>query len=164
LYLIPWLCLLYLVSFLDRTNIGNARLQGLQKSVHITDSQYLNTLSVFFVTYALFEPLTQILLKYMRPSVFLPIIMTLWGITMVTMGVVHNYGGLITARFFLGIFEAGLFPGVQFYLSCWYKRSEFGVRSAIFFSAAALAGSFGGLLAAAISKMNGVGGRAGWSW
>lgn len=69
------------------------------------------------------------------------------------MGLVHNGGGLIAARFFLGVAEAGLFPGVNYYLSCWYKRSEFGIRAAIFFSAAAFAGSFGGLLAAAISNM-----------
>ncbi|GAT27174.1 MFS transporter [Aspergillus luchuensis] len=67
-------------------------------------------------------------------------------------------------RWFLGLAEAGLFPGVGYFLSCWYKRSEFGVRMAIFFSAAALAGSFGGLLAAAIALMDGIGGKAGWSW
>lgn len=67
-------------------------------------------------------------------------------------------------RWFLGLTEAGLFPGVGYFLSCWYKRTEFGVRMAIFFSAAALAGSFGGLLAAAIAQMDGVGGRPGWSW
>jgi MFS family permease len=77
---------------------------------------------------------------------------------------VHNYGGIVTARFFLGIAEAGLFPGVNYYLSCWYKRSEFGIRAAIFFSAAAFAGSFGGLLAAAIALMKGVGGKPGWAW
>lgn len=65
---------------------------------------------------------------------------------------------------FRGVAEAGLFPGVNYYLSCWYKRSEFGIRAAIFFSAAAIAGSFGGLLAAAINKMKGVGGLNGWSW
>ena len=80
------------------------------------------------------------------------------------MGLVHNFSGLMAVRWFLGLTEAGLFPGVGYFLSCWYKRSEFGVRMAIFFSAAALAGSFGGLLAAAIAKMNGVGGKAGWSW
>lgn len=74
------------------------------------------------------------------------------------MGLVHNYGGLLTARWFLGLTEAGLFPGVNYYLSCWYRRSEFGIRAAIFFSAAAVAGSFGGLLAAAIANMDGVGG------
>jgi MFS family permease len=70
----------------------------------------------------------------------------------------------MAARWFLGLFEAGLFPGVTYYLSCWYKREEFGVRVAIFFSAAAVSGSFGGLLAAAIEKMDGLGGRPGWAW
>lgn len=60
--------------------------------------------------------------------------------------------------------EAGLFPGVNYYLSCWYKRDEIGIRAAIFFSAAAVSGSFGGLLAAAIGKMAGVGHKAGWAW
>ena len=83
---------------------------------------------------------------------------------MTFMGLTHNFSGLMASRWFLGLTEAGLFPGVTYYLSCWYKRSEFGVRMAIFFSAAALAGSFGGLLAAAIAKMGGVGGKAGWSW
>jgi MFS family permease len=80
------------------------------------------------------------------------------------MGLTHNFAGLMSARFFLGLAEAGLFPGVQYYLSCWYKRSEFGKRSAIFFSAAAVSGSFGGLLAAAIAKMAGLGGKPGWAW
>lgn len=83
---------------------------------------------------------------------------------MTCMGLVKNYSGLMAVRWFLGLTEAGLFPGVSYFLSCWYKRSEFGVRMAIFFSAAALAGSFGGLLAAAIAKMDTVGGKAGWSW
>jgi len=164
LKLIPWLCLLYLASFLDRTNIGNAKIQGLEKDLKLTNGQYNAALSIFFVSYSLVEPLTNVLLKRLRPRFFIPAIMMLWGIVMVTMGLVHSWSGLMAARFFLGIAEAGLFPGVNYYLSCWYKRSEFGVRAAIFFSAAALAGSFGGLLAAAIVQMDGIGGKAGWSW
>jgi MFS family permease len=83
---------------------------------------------------------------------------------MTSMGLVHNFSGLMAARWFLGMSEAGLFPGVGFFLSCWYKRSEFGIRIAIFFSAAAVAGSFGGLLAAAIANMQGIGGKPGWAW
>lgn len=98
---------------------------------------------------------------------------------MTLMGLVTNYAGLLACRFFLGLAEAGLFPGtsletqchllalicpgVNYYLSCWYKRSELGIRAATFFSAAALAGSFGGLLAAAISQMDGLGGKEGWA-
>lgn len=162
--LIPWLSLLYLAAFLDRTNIGNAKLQGLQEDLHMSNSQYNLTLTIFFISYSIFEPLTNVLLKKTRPSRFIPIIMTLWGIVMTTMGLVHDFSGLMATRWFLGLTEAGLFPGVAYYLSCWYKRSEFGIRLAIFFSAAAIAGSFGGLLAAAISNMNGIGGKAGWAW
>jgi len=162
--LIPWLSFLYLISFLDRTNIGNAKIDGLVTDLHMTNNQYNICLTVFFISYALFEPATNVLLKRLRPSIFLPAIMTLWGIVMVTMGLTHNFGGMVTARFFLGLAEAGLFPGVNYYLSCWYKRSEFGIRAAIFFSAAAFAGSFGGLLAAAIALMKGVGGKPGWAW
>jgi len=181
--LIPWLSFLYLISFLDRTNIGNAKVvsslarrvrqptfadiiskDGLTNDLKMTNGQYNASLSIFFVSYALFEPLTNILLKRLRPSIFLPLTMLSWGIVMVCMGLVHNFAGLATARWFLGMTEAGLFPGVNYYLSCWYKRSEFGIRAAIFFSAAALAGSFGGLLAAGIAKMNGIGGKHGWAW
>lgn len=83
---------------------------------------------------------------------------------MLGMGFVTNFSGLMAARWFLGVCEAGLFPGINYYLSCWYKRNEFGVRAAIFFSAAAVAGSFGGLLAAAIQKMDGLRGIPGWAW
>ncbi|KAF2842966.1 MFS nicotinic acid transporter-like protein Tna1 [Patellaria atrata CBS 101060] len=162
--LIPWLCLLYLISFLDRTNIGNARIAGLEEDLNMTPGQYYASLSIFFVSYSLAEPLTNVLLKRLRPSVFIPAIMILWGICMTTMGLVHNFAGLAASRFFLGLTEAGLFPGTNYYLSCWFKRSEFGIRAAIFFSAAAVAGSFGGLLAAAIAQMDDVGGKPGWAW
>lgn len=88
----------------------------------------------------------------------------LWGATMVGMGFVKDWSGLMAARWFLGMTESGLFPGINYFLSCWYRRDEFGVRAAIFFSAAALSGSFGGLLAAAIDKMDGVSGLEGWRW
>ncbi|KAF2669728.1 MFS nicotinic acid transporter-like protein Tna1 [Microthyrium microscopicum] len=163
--IIPWLSFLYLISFLDRTNIGNARIYGLQTDLgNISDSTYSAALTVFFISYALLEPLTNILMKRLRPSIFIPSIILAWGICMTCMGLVSNGGGLIAVRFFLGVAEAGLFPGVNYYLSCWYKRSEFGARAAVFFSAAAFAGSFGGLLAAAIANMHGVGGKPGWAW
>ncbi|KAI9663555.1 MAG: hypothetical protein M1831_002564 [Alyxoria varia] len=164
IYLIPWLTLLYLVSFLDRTNIGNARLYDLLEDLNMTDGEYYAALSVFFVSYSLFEPATNVMLKVFRAKIFLTVTMILWGICMTTMGLVHNFSGLAAARFFLGIAEAGLFPGINYYLSCWYKRRELGIRAAVFFSAAALAGSFGGLLAAAIASMDGIGGKAGWAW
>jgi sugar phosphate permease len=76
--LIPWLSFLYLISFLDRTNIGNAKVDGLQEDLKMTNGQYNASLTIFFVSYSVFEPLTNVLLKKMRPSIFLPLIMVLW--------------------------------------------------------------------------------------
>ena len=64
--------------------------------------------------------------------------MVIWGGMLTWMGFVKSYGELLAARAMLGVFEAGVFPGVNYYLSCWYKRNEFGLRAAIFFSAAAV--------------------------
>ncbi|KAK6344077.1 hypothetical protein TWF696_007724 [Orbilia brochopaga] len=165
LRLIPWLCVLYLASFLDRTNIGNAKIVGLQTDLnHMSSGKYNAALSIFFVSYSLFEPVSNVLLKKLRPKVWFTTIMILWGLSMTFMGFVKNWSGLMAARWWLGLWEAGLYPGVNYYLSCWYKRSEFGVRAAIFFSAAAVSGSFGGLLAAAIENMDGIGGLHGWAW
>ena len=76
LSLIPWLCLLYLLAFLDRTNIGNAKIDGLQTDLHhMSTGKYNATLSIFFVSYSVFEPLTNVALKRLRPSVFIPLIM-----------------------------------------------------------------------------------------
>ncbi|CAL1714271.1 unnamed protein product [Somion occarium] len=164
LALVPWLSFLYLLSFLDRTSIGNAKLYGLEQDLHISDTQYNIALTIFFFSYSVFEVPSNVFLKRLRPSVWLSLLMFLWGIMMTVQGLVHNYGGLLGMRWMLGLFEAGLFPGVNYYLSCWYKRSEFGIRAAVFFSAATVSGAFGGLLAAAISNMDGIGGKPAWAW
>jgi MFS family permease len=88
-----------------------------------------------------------IILKRTTPRFWLPTLTVLWGIVATLMGVVQNLGGFFAARFFLGVAESGLFPGVVYYFSMWYKRRERQFRISLFFSAAALAGSFGGLLA-----------------
>jgi len=104
------------------------------------------------------------MMKKTRPSVWIPTIMVAWGITCTLMGLVKNYPGLLAARAALGIAEGGLFPGVSFYITMWYRRHECGLRLAIFFSAATAAGAFGGLLARGIIEMKGLGGLEGWAW
>ena len=77
---------------------------------------------------------------------------------------VPNYSSLAATRHFLGLAEASIVSGDNYYPSCWYKRCEFEIHTAIFLSAAAFAGSFGGLLAAAIALIKSVGGKPGWAW
>ncbi|KAI0814876.1 MFS general substrate transporter [Irpex lacteus] len=163
-HVVPWLALLYLLNFLDRGNIGNARLYNMQNDLRITDKQYLIALTVFFFPYALFEPPSNVALRKLRPSRWLSFIMLIWGIAMTFHGFVRNYAGLVGLRVVLGLAEAGLYPGVVFYMSCWYKRCELGGRVAVFFTSATVAGAFSGLLAAAIHNMDGIGGKPGWAW
>ncbi|KAK0638944.1 major facilitator superfamily domain-containing protein [Cercophora newfieldiana] len=162
--LIPMLAILYLLSFLDRGNIGNAKIEGLQEDLNMTPDQYNWCLTVFFFTYAAFEVPSNLLLKKLRPSRWLPTIMVAWGLVMALMGIVRGYSGLLAARIFLGVTEAGLFPGVAYYLTMWYTRGELQLRQAMFFSAASIAGAFSGLLAFAIAKMDGTAGLEGWRW
>ncbi|RVX70372.1 hypothetical protein B0A52_05871 [Exophiala mesophila] len=164
LRLIPMLAILYLLSFLDRSNIGNAKIQGMQKDLNLSGPQYNLCATVFFFTYCLFEVPSNLLLKRLSPSIWLPGIMVAWGTVMTLMGLVQNYHGLLIARIFLGVAEAGLYPGVSFYLTMWYCTNELAFRQALFFSAASVAGAFSGLLAYAIVKMDGVGGLEGWRW
>ncbi|TFK36835.1 MFS general substrate transporter [Crucibulum laeve] len=164
LHVIPWLAVLYLLNFLDRGSIGNAKLYRLEQELRINDNQYLLALTVFFFPYAIFEPASNVILRRLRPSIWLSTMMLLWGIVMTMHGVIKNFGGLITVRVLLGLTEAGLYPGIVFYITSWYKRSEMGSRVAVFFSSATVAGAFSGLLAAAIANMDGVGGKSGWEW
>ncbi|KAG5931253.1 hypothetical protein E4U53_001868, partial [Claviceps sorghi] len=112
LRLLPMLSLLYLLCYLDRGNIGNAEVEGLSKTLNILPNQYNWCLTVFFFTYAAFEVPSNLLLKKLRPSRWLSTIMVAWGLVMTLMGLVQNYHGLLIARLFLGVAEAGLFPGV----------------------------------------------------
>ncbi|KAJ4985202.1 major facilitator superfamily transporter [Stagonosporopsis vannaccii] len=162
--IIPIMTVLYLFSFLDRGNIGNARILGMQEDLHLTRNQYQMVLTVFFFTYSFFELPSNVLLKKLRPSIWLPGIMVAWGIVTICFGFVQNYHGLLIARIFLGITEAGLFPGVAYYLTLWYPAEDLAFRQGMFYSGGSAAGAFSGLLAYAINKMDGLGGYTGWRW
>ena len=115
--LLPALTLLYLLSFLDRSNVGNARVEGLAKDLHMTGDQYLTGLTLYFIGYVLFEIPCNMVMKLWTPRMWLPSLTLVWGIVSTLMGVTQNYGGFLAVRFFLGVAESGLFPGIVYYLS-----------------------------------------------
>ncbi|KAF2740475.1 MFS general substrate transporter [Polyplosphaeria fusca] len=165
LKLIPFLALLYLLSFLDRSNIGNARLAGLTEDLKLGKGlRYNDALAIFFPFYVLAEIPSNLMMKRFRPSIWIPSIMVIWGTMCCAMGMMHSYAGLLAIRAALGLAEGGLFPGITFYITMWYRRHEVGLRMAIFFSAATAAGAFGGLLARGIMRMDGACGLGAWSW
>jgi MFS family permease len=149
---------------MHHTSIGNAKIEGLTEDLNMSGSQYNWVLTVFFFTYAAFEVPSNLLLKKLRPSVWLPSLMVSWGTVMTLMGIVQSYEGLLVARVFFGVAEAGLFPGVVYYITMWYARPEAQFRQALFFSAASVAGAFWGLLAFGIGRMDGVEGLARWRY
>ncbi|KAK1975005.1 high-affinity nicotinic acid transporter [Colletotrichum cereale] len=163
-HIIPFMSLIYLLCFLDRTNIGNARLDHLEQDLKLRGIQYNDCLAILFPFYIAAEIPSNMMMKRFRPSIWLTFIMVCWSASMIGQGFVKGYSGLMATRVFLGIFEGGLFPGVNYYITQWYCRHECGFRMALFFSAATLAGAFGGILARGIAEMHGVGGIAAWAW
>ncbi|KAM5349151.1 hypothetical protein ACJ41O_008974 [Fusarium nematophilum] len=162
--LVPCLATMYLVAFIDRSNIGNAKVAGMNQDLGLSGRQYNIALTVFFIPYVLFEVPSNVVLKLTRPSIWLPSIMLAWGIVLTLTGIVKDFKGLVICRFFLGLAESGFFPGATYLLTIWYCRYEVQTRMVVFFAGASLSGAFSGLLAYAIQHMQGVAGLGGWQW
>ncbi|KAJ8107285.1 hypothetical protein ONZ43_g6782 [Nemania bipapillata] len=163
-HLIPLVMLLYTFSFLDRVNIGNARLYGLEEDLGLTPNQFQIAVSILFVTYLLFEIPSNLVLKPFGPQRWMAFIVTVWGIIALATGFVRNFGSLVALRLLLGVFEAGLFPGLNVYLTFFYTKRELALRVGYLFVSAAIAGALGGLLAYGIGHLDGVRGMSGWRW
>lgn len=136
----------------------------MSEDLNLYGMRYNVALTVFFIPYALLEVPSNIVLKMIRPSIWISLLCFGWGLVMTLMGIVQSYEGLVVARVFLGAAEAGFFPAATFLLTLWYQRYEVQRRMAVFYAAASLSGAFSGLLAFGIEKMDGVAGLGGWQW
>ncbi|KAF1993537.1 MFS general substrate transporter [Amniculicola lignicola CBS 123094] len=164
LRILPMIVILYIFAFIDRVNIGNAQLFSLSKDLKLTGLQYNIALCMFFVSYVTFEIPANILMKKVKPHIFMSGCALFFGFLVIMEGLVSNFAGLAVLRFLLGAAEAGIFPGCFYLLSMWYKRSEAQKRFSFFTNASTLGGAFGGLLATGIGHMNGVRGWHAWRW
>ncbi|KAH7101364.1 MFS general substrate transporter [Auriculariales sp. MPI-PUGE-AT-0066] len=164
LYVLPITTLMYLMSGLDRSNLGNAKIAGLTSDLHLSPQQYAVAASMIYASYVTCEIPSNLMLKKLTPSKWLPFICLAWGIVTLGTGFVRSYPSLVVVRLILGFTESGLFPGLTFLLTLWYPRHSIVLRFGIFYGAGNLAGAFGGLLSRALVEMNGVGGLEGWRW
>ncbi|KAI0658148.1 MFS general substrate transporter [Cubamyces menziesii] len=162
--LVPIAAALYLVSYLDRGNIGNAKLQGLLTQLSLTSNRYSITLTMFYLAYCIFTSPANLLLKRCGPSKWIPGLALAWGIVATLMGLAKTYPQFVGLRLCLGVAEAGLSPGVYYLLTLWYPRHMLQWRFGLFWGGATFSGAFSGLLAYGISFMSGAGGLLGWSW
>lgn len=168
--IIPLAAGIYLLCYLDRSNIGNAKVlnhttgHDLLTETNMTNYDFTIALMVFLIAYALFEVPSNYFLKKMKPSRWIAFLMFAWGTITICLGAAHSYAVVTVLRFLLGVFEAGLFPGLVYYLTFWYKPEERSVRVATILASATLAGAFGGAIAYGVGHMNQVHGLSGWRW
>ncbi|PPQ68912.1 hypothetical protein CVT26_001849 [Gymnopilus dilepis] len=180
--IVPTIWVLYTLSYLDRSNIGNAKVGGMQADLGFNSNQYSIILLVFFISYVVFEVPMNMTLTRVRPSIYLSILCFVWGAVAACMGAVKSWQSLAGIRFLLGITEAGFAPGIAFYLSSWYKRHELAKRYSLYYTATAVSvsqgicwhcastnrrekGAFSGLLAGVITDhLHMARGIAGWRW
>lgn len=164
LRIIPFLFLCYVVSFLDRINIGFAQLQ-MKHDLGFSDAMYGLGAAVFYIGYVLCEVPSNMLLARFGARRTFTRIMLLWGIASVGMMLVSKPTHFYVLRFMLGVFEAGFFPGIVLYLTYWYPARRRAAVLSIFFAGVAVAGVLGGLVSGWILRdMGGVMGLFGWQW
>ncbi|KAJ5559784.1 hypothetical protein N7513_002183 [Penicillium frequentans] len=169
-WLVGFYSLVYIFRVIDSNNYANAAIinleagTGIKKELHLDAHQWSWTQSIFSYSYLIFEPSNTILLKYFTPSRWMFVLILCWGICACSAGAAQSFSGMMCVRFAIGMAEAGFYPAVLFHMAFWYKPSEMPWRIALFYSLGQVSGALSGLLAYAISFMNGIGGLSGWRW
>jgi MFS family permease len=162
--LIPFLFLCYILAYLDRVNVGFAKLQ-MAKDLSLSDAAFATGAGIFFIGYFFFEVPSNVLLKKYGARVWIARIMVSWGIVASLMMFVRNESVFYGMRFVLGIAEAGFFPGIIYYLTIWYPSRLRSTRMAWFVSGIAVAGVIGNPVSGLIlDNVSGVFGLSGWQW
>ncbi|KAL9056364.1 MAG: hypothetical protein Q9162_002955 [Coniocarpon cinnabarinum] len=163
--LLPLLVAMYLLNFLDRNNLSQARLGTLEEDLGMKGTDFNLATSILFVGYILMQLPSNLIITRVTPSRYIGVVMFIWGAVSAAQGGSSSFTGLVVARFFLGFVEAPFFCGAIMMMSSWYTRKELAHRIAWFYSGTSLANAFGGLIGAGvIGNLNGSHGIAGWRW
>ena len=162
--LLPFLTICYMFAFLDRINVGFAKLQ-MQGDLGLSDAAYGVGAGIFFIGYVLFEIPSNLLLPRIGARRTISRIMILWGLVSAAMMFVHDATSFYALRFLLGVFEAGFAPGMILYLTYWYSPARMARTMAIVMAAGPIGGLIGGPLSSwAMTALGGAHGLAGWQW
>ena len=165
--LVPLLFLSYIIAYIDRINIGFAKLQlseVLGVDPDVFGSVYGLGAGLFFIGYFIFEVPSNLIMQRVGARLWIARIMIVWGLVSMTMMFISGKTGFYLVRFLLGVAEAGFFPGVILYLTYWYPARERARIVALFASGAVLAGVLGSPLSGMILELQGKGGLEGWQW
>ncbi|KAF2652847.1 MFS general substrate transporter [Lophiostoma macrostomum CBS 122681] len=160
---LPILWVLYLVNFLDRANIGNAKIQGMQEELNLIGQRFNIAVWVFNLGYLVAGVPSAVAFKRFGPK-SLCVMMFFWGIMVIGCGLVKNWASLVACRLLEGITEAGFIAGAAYLVGAYYKKDEYLSRYVLFSTAGIVAGAVNGFLSALIAKMGGTAGYAAWRW
>jgi sugar phosphate permease len=161
--LLPFLFLLYVVSYLDRINVGFAALQ-MNAALGFSSVTYSLGAGIFFLSYTLLEIPSNVVLARVGARLWIARIMITWGIVSASMMFVRTSTAFYVLRFALGAAEAGFFPGIIYCLTRWFPRRERAHAIAGFMTAVVVAGIIGGPISGVLLSLGGFGGLAGWQW
>ncbi|KAK7443721.1 hypothetical protein Landi51_09069 [Colletotrichum acutatum] len=154
-YLLPYLSLMYFFNAVDRSNLGNAKTDGIEKDLNFKGNEYSLLILLFYIPFGTLDLPLNLLTKKFSARWVLPTLMVVWGGIATVQIASKNFAGILVLRLILGACEAGFFAGVVFYFTLFYKRSELGFRVAIFFGSALLAAAFSGLISYGVFQIEG---------
>ncbi|MCJ1301813.1 hypothetical protein MMC08_004614 [Hypocenomyce scalaris] len=165
LRLVAMLSLIYTFAFIDRGNLGNANIAGMNVDLKLgIGNRYSILTMIFFIGYIIVDIPATILIRKVGPVVWIPSIALAWGVVTIGQGFVKTWGQMAVCRILLGTFEGGLIPGAIYLLGVWYTRFEIQKRFAGFYVLGIASSGLSGLLAYGLEKMAGDAGIAGWRW
>ena len=163
LRILPFIMLLYFISFIDRVNIGFASLE-MNAALGLSPAVFGFGAGIFFLGYFIFEVPSNIILHRVGARIWIARVMITWGLVSACMAFVQGEKSFYALRFLLGIAEAGFFPGIILYLTFWFPKNKRAGVTALFTAAAPLSTALGSPLSGALLNMNGFLGLAGWQW
>ncbi|KAF4968641.1 hypothetical protein FSARC_4016 [Fusarium sarcochroum] len=164
LHVLPWLCITYALSLIDRTNIAAAKVVGMVVDLDLVGNRYNVALLAFFFTYIAAEIPSNAFIRNLGSQRYLTFLIASWGAVAMCFGFVKTYGQLVALRVLLGLLEGGFNPACIYLISCWYKRYEVQQRLSIWFVFGSVVSGFTGIISYGLSQMEGLGDVRGWRW
>jgi MFS family permease len=162
---LPYITLMLLMNYLDRVNVSNARLAGMQEDLHMTDVEWSAGISLFYVGYIISQVPANVIIAKGKPRILLPAIMLGWSAVTICMPLCTRPWGFMLCRFLIGLTEGPFVPAVALVTSSWYTKAESPLRMAVWHAGNIISNVISGLLAAAVlTNMEGTGGLAAWRW
>ncbi|RYN66036.1 hypothetical protein AA0117_g11996 [Alternaria alternata] len=157
--------LMLLMNYLDRINVSNARLAGMQHDIHMSDVEWSAGISLFYVGYIISQVPANIIMSKQKPRIWMPCIMLAWSSVTICMPACTRPWHFMLCRFLVGFTEGPFLPVVALMTSCWYTKQESPLRMAIWHAGNIVSNVFSGLLAAGIlTNMDNIAGLHAWQW